>query len=127
MSTIVLITPGKGFAILLALKSTPSTSPYPTARRSLCVPLLCSEILNCPHYNNFLFVKTSADYIITKLTDSTLVNFSQSEYFVCTRFNFCLMRLFSILCLLVLCQLGIHRIYFLASSRLFEQLSRTDS
>ena len=65
-----------------------STSPNPTAWRPLCVPLLWSEILTCPISNIFLFVKTSADYIRTKLTDSTHVNFSQSEHFVCTRFNF---------------------------------------
>ena len=64
-----------------------STLPVPTARRQLFVTLLCSEIPAAIN-NNLLLVKTSADYIITKLLDSMDVNFSQSEQSVGTRFNF---------------------------------------
>ena len=63
MSTIVLITAGKGYAIPATLKPAASTLPAPVGIG-----------------NNFLFVKISADYIITKLTNSTHVNFSQSEH-----------------------------------------------
>ena len=86
MSTIVLITIGKGFAILLALKSTPSASQHRLlgdhyARRFLIAPI------------NTLFVKTSTDYIITTLTDSTLVNFSQSTFCLYENLFLCLMVL----------------------------------
>ena len=36
----------------------------------------------------FFVRKTFSDYIITKLLDSTHVNFSRSEHFIHTRFNF---------------------------------------
>ena len=92
MGTIVLIPAGKGFALLLALKSTPSASRHgplrPLGGRYVFPPCYAWRFLLAPISNNFLFVKTSPDYIITKLTDSTHVNFSQSEHFVCTRFNF---------------------------------------
>ena len=91
MCAILLITAGKGFEILLVLKPTPSTSRHrpirPLGGRYVC-PCYDRRFLLAPISNNFLFVKTSADYIRTKLTDSTHVNFSQSEHFVCTRFNF---------------------------------------
>ena len=73
MSTIILITAGKGFSILLALKPTPSASRHrpirPLGGRYVC-PCYARRFLLAPISNNFLFVKTSADYIITKLTDS---------------------------------------------------------
>ena len=112
MSTIVLITAGKRFAILLALTPTPSASRHRPIRPlggRYVYPSHARRFLLAPISNIFLFLKTSADYILTKLTDSTHVNFSQTEHFVCTRFNFCLVRLFSILYLLVSCHLGIHR------------------
>ena len=91
MSTIVLITAGKGFAILLSLKPTASASQHrpirPLGGRYVC-PCYARRFFFAPIRNNFLFVKTSADYILTKLTDSTHVNFSQSEHSVGTRFNF---------------------------------------
>ena len=50
MSTIVLITAGKRFGILSVETNTfgISTTPVPTARQPLYVPLLSSEILACP-------------------------------------------------------------------------------
>ena len=87
----MLITAGTGFAILLALKPTPSSSRHrpirPLGGRYVC-PCYARRFLLAPISNNFLFVKASADYIITNLTDGTHVNFSQSEHFVSTRFNF---------------------------------------
>ena len=81
---------GKEFAILLAFKS-PLASRHRTLRplggRYVC-PCYARRFLLAPIGNSFLFLKLSADYIITKLTDSTQVNCSQSDYFVCTRFNF---------------------------------------
>ena len=50
-------------------------------------PCYARRYLLAPISNNFFFVKISADYIITKVKDSTHVNFSQSECFVRTRFN----------------------------------------
>ena len=92
MNRIVLITAEKGFPILSALEPTPWASRHrpfgPLGGRCMC-SLYARRYLLAPISNHFLFVKTSADYIITKLTDSTHVNFSQSECFVCTRFNFC--------------------------------------
>ena len=91
MSTIVLIIAGKGFAILSALKPTPSAPlhrPFqPLGSRYMC-PCYARRYLLAPIINNFLFLKISTEYIITKLTDSTHVNFSQSKNFVCKRFNF---------------------------------------
>ena len=91
MSAIVLITAGKGFAILSSLKPIPSASrncPFrPLGGHYMC-PCYVRRYLLAPISNTFLFVKVSPDYIITKLTDSTHVSFSQSENFVCTRFNF---------------------------------------
>ena len=65
-----------------------STSPLPIARRQLFVTLLRSRYLRAATSNHLLFVKTSIDYIITKLLESMYVNFSQSEYSVRTSFNF---------------------------------------
>ena len=80
MSRIVLITAGKGFAILLALKSTLAASRHhpirPLDGRYVC-PCYARRFLLAPISNNFLLVKTSADYIITQLTNTTHVNFSQ--------------------------------------------------
>ena len=91
MSTIVLITAGKGFAILLASKATPSASRHrpirPLGGRYVC-PCYARRFLLAPIRNNFLLVKTSADYIITKLMDSKHANFSQSEHFACTKLIF---------------------------------------
>ena len=88
MSTIVLITAGKEFSKLLAVKPTPSAFRHRPIRtlggRYVC-PWYAQRFLLAPIRNNFLLVKTSAGYIITKLTDSTQVNFSQSECFVSTR------------------------------------------
>ena len=69
MSTIVLITARKGFAILLALKRTPSASGNqpirPLGGQYVCPPY--ARRFSFAHTsNNFLFVKTSANYIITK-------------------------------------------------------------
>ena len=91
MSTIVLITAGKGLTILSALIPTPSAylhRPFqPLGGRYMC-PCYARRYLLAPIINNFWFVKISAEYIITKLTCSTHINFSQSKNFVCTRFNF---------------------------------------
>ena len=80
MSTIVLITAGKGFQLLSALKQTPSASRHrplrPLGGRYMR-PCYARRYLLAPISDNFLFVKISADYIIKKLTDSSHVNFSQ--------------------------------------------------
>ena len=90
MSTIVLIRAGKGFAILTVLKPTLLLSrhcPYRQLGGRYMCPCYARRYLLAPISNIFLFVKKSADYIITKLTDRTHVKLSQSEHFVCTRFN----------------------------------------
>ena len=86
MGTIVLITAAKGFVIWTSLKpitSAPRNCPF----RQLGVRYVCScyarRYFPASICNNLLLVKTSADYIITKLTKSTHVNFSQLEHFVC--------------------------------------------
>ena len=92
MSTTVLITAGKVFAIPAALKSTPAASRHRPIRPLVRCRQVCScyarRFLLAPISKNFLFVKTSADYIKPKLTNSTHENFSQSEHFVCKKFNF---------------------------------------
>ena len=91
MSMIVLITAGKGFALLSALNPKPSASRHhpfrPIGSRYLC-PCCARRYLLAPISSNFFLVKISADCIITTLANSTYAKFSQSECFVCTRFNF---------------------------------------
>ena len=91
MSTIVIVTAGKGFSILPALKTASSASRHrplqPLSGRYVC-PCYPLRFLLAPISNNFVFVKTSADYITAKLTDGTHVNFDQSEHFVFTKFDF---------------------------------------
>ena len=91
MSTIVPITPGKGFEISAALKLTPSASrhhPFRPLGGSYLCPCYARKYLPATISNNLLFLKISTDYFITKLLDSMLVNFSQSKHSVRTRFNF---------------------------------------
>ena len=107
----MLKTARKGFAILSASKPKSSALPHRPSRqlggRYAC-PCYARRYIPAAISSKLLFVKTCADYIITKLTESTHVNFSQSEQFVCMSCNLCLVRLFSFLCLLVLCHLRIH-------------------
>ena len=81
MSTIVLITAGKGLAILLALKPAPSASrhcPIGTLVGRYVCPCYARRYLFAPISNNLLFVKTSADYIITGLLDSMQVVYKRA-------------------------------------------------
>ena len=77
MSTIVLITAGKE----LVLKLTTSAFRHrPIGGRYMCRKAMLGDFYLPPPppiSTNFLFVKISADFIITKLKDSTHVNFSQ--------------------------------------------------
>ena len=91
MSTIVVITAGHWYAKPSALKPTLSASQHRSYRPlgSRCVCLCNARIYLPPAISNsLLFIKTPADYIISKLLDSTLVNFSQAEHSVGTRLNF---------------------------------------
>ena len=86
MSTIALITAGKGYELPAALKLTPLGSrhcPFRPLSGSYLGPCYGRRYLPAAISNNLLFVKTSADYFITKLLDSIHLNFSQLEHFVC--------------------------------------------
>ena len=63
------------------------TSMLPVPTTCLC-PCFAQRYLPAIIKNNLLFLKPSTDNIITKVTDSTHVNFSQLERFVCTLINF---------------------------------------
>ena len=78
----MLVTAGKGFAILSALKPTPWHLHIARSDRStavICDLATLGRLLSAAISNNLLLVKTSTDYIITKLLDSTHVKFSQLE------------------------------------------------
>ena len=114
MITIVLITAGKGFDILSALKPTPLASlhcPFqPLGGHYMC-PCFVGRYLLALINNNFLFVKKSAEYIIMKLTDSTHVNFSNQKVLSMRDLIFMFCETLSLLRLLVLCHLGIQSKY----------------
>ena len=88
VDAIVLLTVTNGLTLLMRVERSAfgtSASSVPTTRRAVCIPSLRLCIITCRRY---LLVKLSADCIKTNLTNSTHVNFSQVEYFVCKRFNF---------------------------------------
>ena len=85
MGTIALIPTGKGVAIPAALKPTPlapGRRPFRPFSGSYLWPCYARRYLPAAIGNNCLYVKTSADIIITNLEDSMHVNTNQSKPFV---------------------------------------------
>ena len=107
----MLITAGKGFAILSALKPTPSAPqhrPFRTFGKGYVCPCYARRYLRAAISNNLLFVKTLVEYIISELADRTHINFSQLEHFFLDEIWFlCLVRLFNFM-LTCLISWGIH-------------------